>query len=87
MAYDDPTFVIEIPAELRLTEEETALLEGHFKTDVTVMLQARTPTDDPPHDETNVNQVHVTSRVRTAAAARGGSGGKSDKAARKPRKK
>jgi len=57
-------FIIEIPADLQLTEEEIATLEGHLQVDAGNVLDAR-ESGDPPTTETNVNTVRVRTRIRT----------------------
>ncbi len=62
-------FTIEIPKELRLTKKEIATLEGHFKVDAGNLLDVRLPSG-PSTDETNVNNVSVTTRTRSARAGK-----------------
>lgn len=57
-------FIIEIPADLQLTEEEIATLEGHLQVDAGNLLDARA-SEGPSTTETNVNTVRVKTRVQT----------------------
>ncbi|MDQ3688060.1 MAG: hypothetical protein M3430_21000 [Acidobacteriota bacterium] len=59
-------FIIEIPRELQLSEEEIATLEGHFQVDAGNLLDAR-ESGEPPIDDTNVNTVRVQTRLQPTA--------------------
>lgn len=62
MSHEIHTFIIDIPPELQLTEEERSELEGLFQVDAGHLLDRRAGPDPPPF--TNVQAVRVVTRLR-----------------------
>lgn len=84
MSENVPTFVIEIPSELQLTEAEVKRLEDCFRPDVEILLRTLVDAGDPRTDDTNVNTVTVKSRVREGARASGGRAGTNPAGRKRP---
>lgn len=57
------TFIIEIPGELELSEEEVADLEGRFLVDAGILIDKKMGIM-LPSDTTNINNVRVITRLQ-----------------------
>jgi hypothetical protein len=73
-----PECVLELPAELEFTRDEIDALENRFAVDALAIIRQRPP-DRIPIEDTNINTVRVSSRVRRPA--RGSSSKKGKKTA------
>lgn len=71
MAGKEHTFIIEIPADLQLNEEERAALEGHFQVDAGNLLDERDGIN-PDDPFTNRSAVQVITRVQSASTSLAG---------------